>query len=295
MSQAAGTGIGATTLRFALAPMASDPSNLEIAAVFDELADLYELDGAIIHRVMAYRSAAKASRDAMVSVAAMTRQGRVTELPGIGKTLEEKLVALLETGTIPALEKLRAKYPSGLLEMTRLPGLGPKRARRLFTEPGIDSPAMLRAAAEEHRLRGVKGFGPKFEESVLSSLDAGVAERPAQRVLLSRALTIGEQIVAARRDDRRADGRGAARAPGRRARRAGRLGAPPGRLRQGPRHHRHRKRPRRAGPGARRARRDRVGLGAQRARRARADAHRPAGRPARRRAGELRQPPAALH
>jgi DNA polymerase (family 10) len=180
--------------------MASDPSNLEIAAVFDELADLYELDGAIVHRVMAYRSAAKAARDAMVSVAALTRQGRVTELPGIGKTLEEKLVALLETGTIPALEKLRAKYPSGLLEMTRLPGLGPKRARRLFTELGIDSPAMLRAAAEEHRLRGVKGFGPKFEESVLSSLDAGVAERPAQRVLLSRALTIGERIVAALRE-----------------------------------------------------------------------------------------------
>ncbi len=180
--------------------MASDPSNLEIAAVFDELADLYELDGAIVHRVMAYRSAAKAARDAMVSVAALTRQGRVTELAGIGKTLEEKLVALLETGTIPALEKLRAKYPSGLLEMTRLPGLGPKRARRLFTELGIDSPAMLRAAAEEHRLRGVKGFGPKFEESVLSSLDAGVAERPAQRMLLSRALTIGEQIVAALRE-----------------------------------------------------------------------------------------------
>jgi DNA polymerase (family 10) len=180
--------------------MASDPSNLEIAAVFDELADLYELDGAIVHRVMAYRSAAKAAREAMVSVAAMTRQGRVTELPGIGKTLEEKLVALLETGSIPALEKLRAKYPPGLLEMTRLPGLGPKRAGRLFTELGIESPAMLRAAAEERQLRGVKGFGAKFEESVLSSLAAGVAERPAQRVLLSRALTVGERIVAALRE-----------------------------------------------------------------------------------------------
>jgi len=179
--------------------MASDPSNLEIAAVFDELADLYELDGAIVHRVLAYRSAGKAAREAMVSVAGMTREGRVTELPGIGRTLEEKLVALLETGTIPALDKLRAKYPPGLLEMTRLPGLGPKRARRLFTELGIDSPAMLRAAAEGQQLRDLKGFGAKFEESVLSSLAAGVAERPAQRVLLHRALTVGEQIVAALR------------------------------------------------------------------------------------------------
>jgi DNA polymerase (family 10) len=179
--------------------MSSDPSNLEIAAAFDELADLYELDGAVVHRVLAYRGAAKSVRDAMVSVAGMTRQGRVTQLPGIGKTLEEKLVDLLQTGTIPAIEKLRAKYPPGLLEMTRLPGLGPKRARRLFDELGIESPAMLRAAAEEQRLRGLKGFGPKFEESMLAALQAGVAERPAQRVLLHRALSVGEQIVAALR------------------------------------------------------------------------------------------------
>jgi DNA polymerase (family 10) len=180
--------------------VAADPSNLEIADAFDELADLYELDGAIVHRVLAYRSAAKAVRDATVSVAAMTRRGTVTSLPGIGKTLAEKLVALLDSGTIPAVDKLRAKYPPGLIEMTRLPGLGPKRARKLFDELGIDSLAMLRAAAEGHKLRDVKGFGPKFEASVLSSIDAGIGERPAQRVLLHRALTIGEQIVAALRE-----------------------------------------------------------------------------------------------
>lgn len=179
--------------------MTADPSNLVIAAAFDELADLYELDGAIVHRVLAYRSAAKAARDATVSVAGLTRQGTVTSLPGIGRTLEEKLVALLDTGTIPAAEKLRAKYPPGLLAMTRLPGLGPKRARRLFDELGIDSLAALRAAAEGQRLRDAKGFGPKFEASVLSSIDAGIGERPAQRVLLHRALDVGEQIVAALR------------------------------------------------------------------------------------------------
>jgi DNA polymerase (family 10) len=179
--------------------VASDPSNLEIAAAFDELADLYELDGAIVHRVLAYRSAAKAAREASVSVSGLTRAGTVTSLPGIGKTLEEKLVALLDTGTIPAAEKLRAKYPPGLLEMTRLPGLGPKRARKLFSELGIDSLAMLRAAADAHHLRDVKGFGPKFEASVLSSIDAGIGERPPQRVLLHRALNIGDAIVDALR------------------------------------------------------------------------------------------------
>jgi DNA polymerase (family 10) len=177
----------------------ADPSNLQIAAAFDELADLYELDGAIVHRVLAYRSAAKAAREATVSVAALTRSGNVTSLPGIGKTLEEKLVALLETGTIPAAAKLRAKYPPGLLDMTRLPGLGPKRARKLFDELGIDSLSTLRAAAEGQHLRGLKGFGPKFEASVLSSLEAGMGSAPAQRVLLHRALNIGDALVDALR------------------------------------------------------------------------------------------------
>jgi DNA polymerase (family 10) len=179
--------------------VSTDPSNLDIAAAFDELADLYELDGAVVHRVLAYRGAAKSAREATVSVSALTRQGTVTSLPGIGKTLAEKLVALLDTGTIPAAEKLRAKYPPGLLQMTRLPGLGPKRARKLYDELGIDSLETLRAAAEGQKLRDAKGFGPKFEASVLSSIDAGIGERPAQRVLLNRALEMGEQIVAALR------------------------------------------------------------------------------------------------
>src|ERR1700710_843212 len=176
-----------------------DPSNAAIAAAFDELGDLYELDGAVVHRVVAYRNAAKAVRDAPMSIAALTREGGVPPRPGIGKTLEEKLRALLETGTIPAAEKLRAKFPPGLIDLTRLPGLGPKRARKLFDELGIDSLDALRAAAEGQQLRDVKGFGPKFEASVLSSLEAGIGERPAQRVLLHRALTIGEQIVEALR------------------------------------------------------------------------------------------------
>jgi DNA polymerase (family 10) len=174
----------------------SDPSNAAIATAFDELGDLYELDGAVIHRVLAYRNAAKAVRDAPTSVSALTREGRVTSLPGIGKTLEEKLRALLETGTIPAAEKLRAKFPPGLIDLTRLPGLGPKRARKLFDELGIDSLDSLREAAEQERLRGVKGFGPKFEESVLAAFAAGVAEKAAPRLLLHKAIELGDAIVA---------------------------------------------------------------------------------------------------
>src|SRR3954465_3250230 len=139
-----------------------DPPNATIAALFDELADLYELDGAIVHRVVAYRTAAKAVRESPVSIAALTREGRVTEVAGIGKTLEEKIQSLLDTGTIPAVEKLRTKFPPGLVDMTRLPGLGPKRARRLFDELGIDSLPALREAAEQERLGGGARVGQKF-------------------------------------------------------------------------------------------------------------------------------------
>ncbi len=109
-----------------------DPANSEIADALDELGDLYELDGAIVHRVVAYRNAAKAIRDATVSVAALARAGKATDLAGVGATIQEKVLALAETGSIPALQKLHTKYPPGLVDITRLPGLGPKKARRLF-------------------------------------------------------------------------------------------------------------------------------------------------------------------
>ena len=174
--------------------------NAEIALHFDELADLYELDGAIVHRVLAYRNAAKAIRDAPASVEEMTRAGTVTELRGIGKTIEEKLNALLETGAIPSAAKLKAKYPPGLVEVTRIPGFGPKKARKLFDQLGVASLDDLRRAAEDERLRDVPGFGPKAEETVLLALDAGVDLRPKPRLLLSKATDIAESMAEALRE-----------------------------------------------------------------------------------------------
>ena len=182
-----------------------DPPNATIAALFDELADLYELDGAVVHRVLAYRNAAKSVREAPRSVAALAREGKVTQLPGIGATLQDKIMALLDTGTIPAAEKLRAKYPVGLVELTRLPGLGPKKARKLFDELGIDSLEALRAAAAAEQLRNVRGFGIKFEEAVLQAFAAGVAEAPSPRTLLHKALAVGDAVVAALREHPAAD------------------------------------------------------------------------------------------
>src|SRR5437588_5099551 len=167
-----------------------DPTNTEIAAALDELGDLYELDGAIVHRIVAYRNAAKAVREAPTSVVALARQGRATELPGVGATIQEKVLALADDGAIPAAAKLRAKFPAGLVEMTRLPGLGPKRARRLFDELGIDSVDALRTAGQEQRIRALRGFGAKAEEAILGALAAADAGERRHRVVLDRALAI---------------------------------------------------------------------------------------------------------
>jgi DNA polymerase (family 10) len=173
-------------------------SNASIADALEELGDLYELDGAIVHRVLAYRAAAKAVREAPVSVAALAREGRATELAGVGGTLQEKILALASTGTIPAAEKLRAKFPPGLVAITRLPGIGAKRARLLHSELGVDSPQALREAALAQRVRTVRGLGPKIEESVLAALarvDADPAAGTSPRIVLSRAVEIGEQLL----------------------------------------------------------------------------------------------------
>src|SRR5919205_1222988 len=181
-------------------------TNAQIAAAFDELGDLYELDGAVQYRVIAYRTAARTVREAPVSVMGLVREGRVTELPGIGKTLEEKMVALNQRVDTTAAQKLRAKFPPGLLSVMHLPGFGPKRARRLYEELGVDSLDALRAAAEQGEIRKLRGLGARVEENLLRVLaehdDGG---GPAPRVLLSRALPVAEQIAGALRDHPAAD------------------------------------------------------------------------------------------
>src|SRR5919202_1554486 len=187
----------------------ADLTNAQIAAAFDELSDLYELDGAVSYRVIAYRNAARAVRESSVSIMGLTREGKVTSVPGIGRTLEEKLRALDETGDIPAAQKLRAKFPPGLISGMHLPGFGPKRARRLYDELGVDSLDALRAAAEAGRIRGLRGFGARVEENLRRVLaeqeDGGGWAGPNPRVLLSRAVPVAEQIAGALRTHPAAD------------------------------------------------------------------------------------------
>jgi DNA polymerase (family 10) len=175
--------------------VAEDLKNAEIADALDELGTLYELDGAVRYRVLAYREAARVIRQSPVSVAELTRDGKVTDLPGVGKTLETKLADLIETGEIPAAAKLKAKFPPSLVEVTRIPGLGAKTVRRLYDELGVASLDDLRQAAEAERIRAVKGLGAKVEENVLAELARLAEEGPSQRVLLSAALPIAEELA----------------------------------------------------------------------------------------------------
>ena len=173
--------------------------NAQIAGALAELATLYELDGAVRYRVLAYREAARVVRQSPVSVAELARARRATELPGIGKTLEEKIVALLETGEIPAATRLRERFPASLIEVTRIPGIGAKTVRRLYDELGVTSLDDLRQAAEGERIRELKGMGQKAEENLLAAIARLESEGPSERVLLSQALPIAEELAAALR------------------------------------------------------------------------------------------------
>jgi len=176
-------------------------TNAEIAAALEELGILYELDGAVKYRVLAYSTAAKAIRESPVSVAELAAQGRATEIPGVGKTLAEKIDALLETGEIPAAVKLKAKFPPTLIEVTRVPGVGARTAKRLFDELGIASLEDLKAAAKAEEVRDVKGLGPKAEENILAALERlGEPGEGPGRQLLSAVRPIAEELAAALRE-----------------------------------------------------------------------------------------------
>jgi DNA polymerase (family 10) len=176
-------------------------TNAEIAAALEELGVLYELDGAVKYRVLAYGTAAKAIRESPVSVAELAAQGRATEIAGVGKTLAEKIDALIATGEIPAAVKLKARFPPTLIEVTRVPGVGAKTARRLFDELGISNLEELKEAAEAEKVRGVKGLGPKAEENVLAALERlGEPGEGPGRLLLSAVRPIAEELAQALRE-----------------------------------------------------------------------------------------------
>ncbi len=171
-------------------------NNATIAVQFEELADLLEIQGANPFRVRAYRNAAR-TLEALSESAAdiLADESRsLTDLEGIGDDLAEKIAVLVTTGKLPQLEDLRAEVPVGVLDIMRLPGLGPKKAAVLWKELGIDGLGPLKAAAERGEIQKLKGFAKKTEQSILENIDQAAAA--GQRTWYADAEPAVEAIVA---------------------------------------------------------------------------------------------------
>jgi DNA polymerase (family 10) len=180
--------------------VAALPANSEVAEQFDLLADILELEGAESFRVLAYRRAATRMRETSGSIAQLALDGRAKELQGIGKTIEEKIVQIVEHGELEALAKRRATIPPEVVLFMRLPGLGPKTAARIWRELGITTLDELKGAAEAERLRTLPGLGAKSEEKILKAL-AFQAENPdVDRRLLGEGLPAVQTVVSVLRE-----------------------------------------------------------------------------------------------
>ncbi len=175
------------------------PRNAELADQLDLLADLSELLGEQGFRVVAYRRAATRIRDTGGSVAEMALAGTAKDLPGIGKTIEEKLVEVVENGEMSAVAKRRAEVPEELVTFLRLPGLGPKTAARIWRELGVSTLDGLRTAAEQQRLRALPGLGARSEEKLLDALRTGVGTAVPSRTRLGVGLPAVREAVEALR------------------------------------------------------------------------------------------------
>jgi len=158
-------------------------SNHEIAAVFEEIADLLEFQGANAFRVRAYRNGARAISELTESVADIVADPKrsLLDIEGIGKDLAEKAATLVQTGSLPMLEELLRKIPESVLAILRVPGLGPKRAAQLYHDLKIATLDELREACESHKIQELKGFGAKTEAAILQGLE--IASEADRRIL----------------------------------------------------------------------------------------------------------------
>ncbi len=169
-------------------------TNAEIAAVFEQIADLLEFQGANPFRVRAYRNAARTIQDLPTPVATMVEGdgARLTELQGIGSDLAEKITTLVRTGSLPMLEELLSQIPESVLDILRVPGLGPKRAAALYHQLGIKTLEELREACQAHRVRELKGFGEKTESAILEGLE--IAVQAGQRIYWAQADQVAQAL-----------------------------------------------------------------------------------------------------
>ncbi len=166
--------------------------NQGVSAVFYEIADLLDLQG-VAFKPAAYRRAARNIESMEDDINKLASEGKVIDIPGVGEAMAKKIEEMLKTGKLRYLDELRAQLPEGLLDVLRVPDVGPKTAMVLYKELGITSLQQLKEAAQEKRLRNLKGFGEKTEERILQGIDS--LEAKGKRTLLGEALPVGEEFV----------------------------------------------------------------------------------------------------
>ncbi|MCA9041337.1 MAG: DNA polymerase/3'-5' exonuclease PolX [Planctomycetaceae bacterium] len=167
--------------------------NSEIAAFFNELADLLEIDGANPFRVRAYRNGARTLESTNADLTSMVEEGDdLTELTGIGKDLAEKIIIIVQTGELPQLTEMRSKIPDGVVEMLRIPGIGPKKVSTFYHDLKLESLEQLKEAAERGDIAKLKGFGKKTEETIIEGIDT--LDLTNRRFYLAEAKAYADEI-----------------------------------------------------------------------------------------------------
>ena len=165
----------------------------DVAAAMEEIGTLLALKGENDFRTRAYHNGARAIAQMPGDLAEMIAAGKLDEVRGIGEALREKITTLVTTGTLPYLEELRASIPAGLLEMLRIPGLGPKKVAALHHELAIDSVAALEAACQAGSVAKLKGFGAKTQERILEGIR--FLGTVGNRVRIDQALPLGQALL----------------------------------------------------------------------------------------------------
>ena len=169
----------------------------EVAAVLEEIGTLLELKGENAFKTAAYNRGARAIAQLEGSLADLVAAKQLSTIPhGIGAALEQKIPPILvTTGKLPYHEELKAAFPVGVVQLLRLPGLGPKKVKQLFEECGIDSLDKLKDACAQDKIAALKGFGKKTQDKILTGL-AFLAD-VGQRVRIDQAERLAAEIVAA--------------------------------------------------------------------------------------------------
>src|SRR5437763_6998922 len=142
-----------------------------VATILDDIGVLLALRGENQFRCQAYHAAARALLQLEGDFVQIVATGELTSIPGIGATLEEKITVLVTTGCLPFYDKLKAETPLGLVEMLRLPGMGPKKIRALYDLLRIENLDQLRQACEQGKIAELKGFGAKTQQKILEGLE----------------------------------------------------------------------------------------------------------------------------